>query len=193
MNILIIDNYDSFTYNLAAAVQGITGVRPEVIRNDAVTGAAVAGCDKLLLSPGPGVPEEAGQLTEVIRTWAATKSILGVCLGHQAIASVFGAGLHNLERVYHGVATPVRQLQQDALFAGIPPEFVAGRYHSWVVDRAEIPDELEIIAEDSEGYIMALRHRSYDVKGVQFHPESILTPDGITLLRNWLYPDATIS
>ena len=187
MKILIVDNYDSFTYNLVQLVRAITGNRPDVKRNDAIVLDAVAAYDKILLSPGPGIPAEAGNLNTLIETYAPTKSILGVCLGHQAIGQVFGAQLRNLDQVYHGLATPVRQLQQDVLFTGIGTQFEAGRYHSWVVDKAGFPESLAITAEDEQGYVMALRHKTYDVSGIQFHPESILTPQGKQMMINWLY------
>ncbi len=186
MKILIIDNYDSFTYNLAQLVKAITGSRPEVKRNDAIDLDTVALYDKILLSPGPGIPSEAGSLIPLIEAYAPSKSILGVCLGHQAIAEVFGARLHNMEQVYHGVATTVQQLEQDTLFTGIDPVFEAGRYHSWVVDKKDFPRSLKITAADEQGYIMALAHKTYDVKGIQFHPESILTPQGKQIMTNWL-------
>jgi anthranilate synthase component 2 len=186
MKILIVDNYDSFTYNLAVLINTITGSRPVVKRNDIVDLDEVAGYDKVLLSPGPGVPEEAGKLMALIEAYAPCKSILGVCLGHQAIGQVFGAGLQNLGQVYHGIATPVRQLQQDALFKGVDTVFDTGRYHSWVVDKKEFPAALMATAEDERGYIMAIRHKTYDVSGIQFHPESILTPQGRQIMANWL-------
>ncbi len=186
MNVILIDNYDSFTYNLALLVKSITGVHPEVQRNDQLDLDELEQYDKIMLSPGPGVPEEAGRLLEVIDRYAATKSILGVCLGHQAIAQVFGAGLANLNQVYHGVATPVFTCTDDPLFAGLGAAFDVGRYHSWVVSDTMFPDTLEVTARDKGGLVMALRHRQYDVRGVQFHPESILTPAGKTLLANWL-------
>ncbi|PSK92554.1 anthranilate synthase component II [Taibaiella chishuiensis] len=186
MKVLLVDNYDSFTYNLALLVKSITGSHPVVQRNDQLELDAIAQYDKIMLSPGPGLPEEAGLLLKVIERYAATKSILGVCLGHQAIAQVFGGGLANLSQVYHGVATPVAPCAGDPLFEGLGPVFDAGRYHSWVVSDTMFPDTLEVTARDSGGLIMALRHRQYDVRGVQFHPESILTPAGKTLLANWL-------
>lgn len=187
MKILIVDNYDSFTYNLAGLICTITGKRPDVKRNDTIDLDTVAGYDKILLSPGPGVPDEAGKLIALIEAYAPGKSILGVCLGHQAIGQVFGAQLHNLSQVYHGVATPVKQLQQDILFKDMDAVFDAGRYHSWVVDKKDFPESLTVTAEDEQGYIMALRHKTYDVSGIQFHPESILTPQGRQIMTNWLY------
>lgn len=187
MKILIVDNYDSFTYNLAQQVKAITGIRPLVKRNDAIPLETVREYDKILLSPGPGVPSDAGNMMKLIRAYAPSKSILGVCLGHQAIGQAFGAQLHNLERVYHGIATPVKSIEEDILFTGIDHVFEAGRYHSWIVVRNNLPQCLKVTAEDEEGNIMALRHVSYDVRGIQFHPESILTPQGEQIIANWLH------
>ncbi|MFA6059217.1 MAG: aminodeoxychorismate/anthranilate synthase component II [Taibaiella sp.] len=186
MKILLVDNYDSFTYNLSLLVKLHTGILPEVRRNDDITLEEVAHYDKILLSPGPGLPSSAGVLMELIKQYAPSKSILGVCLGHQAIAEAFGATLHNLSQVYHGIATPVQQLIPDRLFAGLSNTFEAGRYHSWVADRIGFPESLLVTAEDEQGYIMAFRHKEYDVKGIQFHPESILTPQGKQIMANWL-------
>jgi len=194
MKILVFDNYDSFTYNLVHLVEKIIGAKADVYRNDEIDLEKIQEYDKIILSPGPGLPSEAGLLIPLIRKYAATKSILGVCLGHQAIGEVFGGKLFNLSKVYHGVASPVQILQGNPqkaafkrdLFSGITNGFLAGRYHSWVVDPDGFPDELEITAIDSNGHIMALRHKEYDVLGVQFHPESVLTPDGEHILRNWL-------
>lgn len=195
MKILVFDNYDSFTYNLVHLVEKITGTKVDVYRNDQIALDKVAGYDKIILSPGPGIPEEAGLLLPLIAQYAPTKSILGVCLGHQAIGQAFGGQLTNLSEVYHGVAMPVQVLEEQrspnateraSLFAGLPRTFDVGRYHSWVVDQAQFPEVLEVTAVDDHGYIMALRHKQYDVQGVQFHPESVLTPEGETILRNWL-------
>lgn len=186
MKVLLLDNYDSFTYNLSLLVKLHTGVLPEVRRNDDITLEEVAFYDKIILSPGPGLPSSAGMLVELIKQYAPSKSILGVCLGHQAIAEVFGATLHNLSQVYHGITTPVQQLVPDSLFAGIDNTFEVGRYHSWVADKAGFPECLLITAEDEQGYIMAFRHKEYDVRGIQFHPESILTPQGKQIMANWL-------
>lgn len=185
--ILIFDNYDSFTYNLLHLVRelGETGV--EVHRNDKITLDEVERFDKIILSPGPGIPAEAGLLLPLIRRYAPTKSILGVCLGHQAIGESFGAALENLKEVYHGVQTPVRIIADDPLFSGLPREIEVGRYHSWVVSPDGFPAELEITARDASGQVMALRHRNYDVRGIQFHPESVLTPQGSTIIRNFLH------
>ncbi len=190
MKILVFDNYDSFTYNLVHLVEQITGNRVEVYRNDELPLEKVKDYDKILLSPGPGVPSEAGLLLPLIKEYAATKSILGVCLGHQAIGEAFGGTLTNLSTVYHGIATPVQQITNEGkhsrLFEGLAEEFVVGRYHSWVVDQENFPSDLQITAKEEHGYIMALEHKTYDVQGVQFHPESILTPDGAIILKNWL-------
>ena len=182
---LIIDNYDSFTYNLAHLAKQL-GAEVTVMRNDRFALEQLEPFDKILLSPGPGIPSEAGLLLDVIRTYAGRKPILGVCLGHQAIGEVFGARLANLTDVYHGVATEGTQLGIDPLFATLPRRIMMGRYHSWVVDREGFPDCLEVTALSDDGQIMALRHKQYDVRGIQFHPESVLTPDGAVMLRNWL-------
>lgn len=186
MKILLVDNYDSFTYNLSLLVKRHTGALPEVRRNDEITLEEVTIYDKIILSPGPGLPSSAGILMELIKQYAPSKSILGVCLGHQAIAETFGATLHNLSQVYHGMATPVQQRVSDSLFAGLDNTFKVGRYHSWVVDREGFPECLLVTAEDEQGYVMAFRHKEYDVKGIQFHPESILTPQGKEIMANWL-------
>jgi anthranilate synthase component 2 len=189
MKILVFDNYDSFTYNLVHLVQKIVKDKLEVYRNDQIPLEKVKEYDKIILSPGPGVPKEAGLLLPLIKEYAPTKSILGVCLGHQAIGEAFGGSLVNLSTVYHGVSTPVKIIKHEAehdLFEGLPDAFEVGRYHSWIVNEKDFPKELDITARDDNGYIMALQHKTYDVQGVQFHPESVLTPDGETILRNWL-------
>ncbi|HJT73768.1 MAG TPA: aminodeoxychorismate/anthranilate synthase component II [Chitinophaga sp.] len=187
MNILVFDNYDSFTYNLVHLVEKIINGKVSVYRNDEIPLEKVNDFDKIILSPGPGIPEEAGLLLPLIKEYAPTKSIFGVCLGQQAIGEAFGASLINLKDVYHGVATPVNIISREGrLFNGLPDELEVGRYHSWVVDEKTLPEELIITAKDSNGYIMALQHRTYDVSGVQFHPESVLTPEGEKILRNWL-------
>lgn len=191
MNTLIFDNYDSFTYNLVQLVQKISGQRPAVHRNNEITWEDVEGYDRILISPGPGLPEDAGILIPMIHRFAGKKPILGVCLGHQAIAVAFGGRLQNLKQVYHGVATPVNILTKNVeseygLFQGMPATIQAGRYHSWVVERESLPDCLEITAVDDEDQIMALRHRELDIQSVQFHPESILTPLGETIIHNWI-------
>ncbi len=182
--ILVIDNYDSFTYNLVHALEEL-GCRVEVKRNDQLGLREVEPFDKILLSPGPGIPDEAGLLKEIIAAYAPTKSIFGVCLGQQAIAEVFGGSLLNLEQVYHGVATTIRVTREDLLFRGLPRELSVGRYHSWVV-RPDLPDVLEATSVDEHGQLMSLRHKEYDVCAVQFHPESVLTPRGMDILKNWV-------
>jgi anthranilate synthase component II len=231
MRILVFDNYDSFTYNLVHLVEKLTDADVDVFRNDQVSLEEINNYDKIILSPGPGLPKDAGLLMEVIKKYAEKKSILGVCLGHQAIGEVFGGKLINLEQVYHGVATPVTVNQESgignresgivnresgignresgignerlpvkdrsakisplpiahsSLFDGLPSQIEAGRYHSWVISEENFPEELEITSRDENGYIMALQHKKYNVQGVQFHPESILTPCGETILANWL-------
>lgn len=191
MNILIFDNYDSFTYNLVHMVEKLMQQKVDVVRNDKMDLDMVDHYDKIILSPGPGIPSEAGLLLPLIKTYAATKSILGVCLGHQAIAEAFGGSLNNLTQVYHGVATTISQITEynsgsDNIFKGLPAAFTAGRYHSWVVSESSFPAELQVTAKDEKGFIMAMKHKTYDVTGVQFHPESVLTPDGETIMRNWL-------
>lgn len=183
--IAIIDNYDSFTYNLVHLVKEL-GARVSVFRNDCFSPRELESFDGILLSPGPGIPSEAGLLLPVIRTYAGRKPILGICLGEQAIGEVYGGTLVNLEEVFHGVQTPCRIVREDSLFQGLPGEIPVGRYHSWVVDRESLPEELEVLALSPEGHIMALRHRSMNVRGLQFHPESVLTPQGRTIIDNWL-------
>lgn len=188
MKILVLDNYDSFTYNLVHIIRELGyGEQMDVFRNDKIELEAVAAYDKILLSPGPGLPSEAGIMPELIKMYAPTKHILGVCLGHQGIGECFGADLHNLEEVLHGIATPVSNLiPEDPLFAGVPKAFQVARYHSWVVNRESINGSLEILAEDENGVVMAIRHKEYDVYGLQFHPESIITDHGIQIIQNWL-------
>lgn len=187
LRILVFDNYDSFTYNLVHLVEKITGGKVDVYRNDQISLEDVGQYSRIILSPGPGIPEEAGLLIPLIKKYAATKSILGVCLGHQAIAEAFGGSLINLETVYHGVATPIKLLGKNSpLLAGLPERIDVGRYHSWIVNETDLPAELEVTAKDENGFIMALQHKEFDVQGVQFHPESVLTPDGEAILRNWL-------
>lgn len=186
MKILLLDNYDSFTYNLLHIVKELGATDVEVFRNDRIALDEVNRFDKIILSPGPGIPEEAGLLLPVIRQYAPTKSILGVCLGHQAIGEAFGATLENLTEVYHGVQTPIDIIREDILFRGMSREVPVGRYHSWVVSRNAFPDCLEITAESKEGQIMALRHKTYNVHGIQFHPESVLTPQGKIIIQNFL-------
>lgn len=187
MKILVFDNYDSFTYNLVHLVEKILHQKVDVVRNDQLPLEAVKAYDKIILSPGPGIPSEAGLLLPLIREYAATKSILGVCLGHQAVAEAFGGTLVNLSSVFHGVATPVTVTKVESrLLKGLGDTFDVGRYHSWVVSEAGFPQELEVTATDANGFIMGLQHKRYDVQGVQFHPESVLTPMGEQILRNWL-------
>jgi anthranilate synthase component 2 len=221
MKILVFDNYDSFTYNLVHLVEKIMRQQVDVYRNDEIPLEKVKEYDKIILSPGPGIPEEAGLLLPLIKEYASSKSILGVCLGHQGIGEAFGGKLVNLRSVFHGVATTVRVISRESidtsqssigsrqsapdsyrdgtrestnsslithysLFDGIPDEFDAGRYHSWIISDENFPNELEVTARDDNNYIMALQHKNYDVKGVQFHPESVLTPMGEQILRNWL-------
>jgi anthranilate synthase component 2 len=187
MNILVFDNYDSFTYNLVHLVKSIVPDNVDVFRNDEIPMEKVKEYDKIILSPGPGIPSEAGLLLPLIREYAQTKSILGVCLGHQAIAEAFGGTLINLSTVFHGVATPINITNKDSrLLKGLPDNIKVGRYHSWIVSEDSFPEELEVTAVDENGYIMGLQHKTYDVQGVQFHPESVLTPDVEMILRNWL-------
>jgi len=205
MKILVFDNYDSFTYNLVHLVEKITHGKVDVFRNDEIPMEKVKDYDKIILSPGPGIPSEAGMLLPLIKEYASSKSILGVCLGHQAIGEAFGATLTNLSTVYHGVATKIELVSRESsivsgekdsrltshdsrttLFADLPDEIEVGRYHSWVISEQNFPAELEITARDANNYIMALQHSAFDVQGVQFHPESVLTPDGEKIIGNWL-------
>lgn len=185
MKIVIIDNYDSFTYNLSYLVKE-AGAEARVVRNDRFRLEELEPFDKILLSPGPGIPNEAGLLLDVIRTYAGRKPILGVCLGEQAIGEAFGGKLTNLTEVYHGIQSPIRIVAGDYLFNGLTKEIPVGRYRSWVVDTEGFPECLEITAVSREGHIMALRHKTLDIRGIQFHPESVLTPDGKQMIRNWL-------
>jgi anthranilate synthase component 2 len=187
MKVLILDNYDSFTFNLYQFVGEILGAAPDVFRNDKITLEEIEKYDKIILSPGPGLPSEAGIMPEVVERFAGRKSILGVCLGHQCIAENFGAKLENMSRVCHGFGMEtVVEVEDELLFRGVPRQFKSGRYHSWMVAENGLPDSLQVTARDTDGRVMALRHREYDLRGVQFHPESVLTPDGKTILRNWL-------
>ena len=191
MKILVFDNYDSFTYNLVHLVEKITHIKVEVYRNDQIPMEKVKDYDKIILSPGPGIPNEAGLLLPLIKEYASSKSILGVCLGHQAIGEAFGGKLVNLSTVYHGVATEIAVGSRETgvrspLFNGLPDRIEVGRYHSWIVSDENFSDELEVTARDEHDYIMALQHKKYDVQGLQFHPESVLTPRGEDILRNWL-------
>ena len=191
--VLILDNYDSFTYNLVQLVEEIIGSEVDVFRNDEISLADIGRYDKIILSPGPGIPSEAGILLSLIKTYAKSKSILGVCLGHQAIGEVFGGQLINLSKVFHGIKTKInliptvsKSLNDNDWFKGLDDEIEVGRYHSWVINEQEVPADLEVTAVDSTGMIMSIRHREYDVQGVQFHPESVLTPTGRKMLENWL-------
>ena len=185
MKIVIIDNYDSFTYNLSHLIKEI-GAEVTVIRNNQFTLNQLERFDKIVLSPGPGIPSEAGLLLDVIKTYKGRKPILGVCLGHQAIGEVFGGTLENLSDVFHGVATEGTQFSNDYIFDSLPKRITMGRYHSWVVSRENFPTGLEVTAVSDEGQIMALKHKNYDIHGIQFHPESVLTPEGKTILRNFI-------
>jgi anthranilate synthase component II len=191
MKILIFDNYDSFTYNLVHVVEKIIHGKVDVFRNDKISLEKINDYDKIILSPGPGLPCESGLLLPLMKEYASSKSILGVCLGQQAIAETFGGRLENLKNVYHGVATKInvneeRTSFENDVFKSLPSELEVGRYHSWIVSKENFPDDLEITAEDENGYVMALRHKTFDVQGVQFHPESVLTPMGEKMMRNWL-------
>jgi anthranilate synthase component 2 len=186
MRILLFDNYDSFTYNLMHVVKELGFREIEVHRNDRISLDEVASFDRIILSPGPGIPSEAGLLLPLIRRYATIKPLLGVCLGHQAIAEAFGGKLINLQDVYHGVATPIHITGEDSLFRHLPSVIEAGRYHSWIVSKTDFPAELEITAEDAGGQIMALQHRTLPIHGVQFHPESVLTSQGKTIIHNFL-------
>jgi len=184
--VLVIDNYDSFTYNLVYLLKQFKGVKVDVIRNDKVDLDALSGYDKLLFSPGPGVPQEAGMMCGIIKAYAATKPMLGVCLGHQAIGEVFGSKLKNLTQVFHGIATDIFVKIDEGIFRAVPKTFKAGRYHSWVIDEINISEELEVTAIDENNLIMAVAHKKYDIQGVQFHPESILTEHSAIMMGNWI-------
>lgn len=187
MKILVIDNYDSFTYNLVHYIENITGKCPDVFLNDRIGLDQIESYDKILLSPGPGVPEEAGICIDLIKKYAGAKSILGICLGHQAIGEAFGGRLKNLEIVYHGVATPVKITEPaEPLFKGIPHTFSAGRYHSWIVEEEKLPGCFKITCTDEIGFIMGISHDEYDIRGLQFHPESVLTEYGHEIIKNWI-------
>ena len=187
MKILVIDNYDSFTYNLVHAIKKISGLPVDVFRNDEISLEEIEKYDKIVLSPGPGIPEEAGLLLDIIKEFAPKKSILGVCLGHQAIGEAFGGKLHNMNRVLHGIATPIELTQNSSfLFNGLPTSFEVGRYHSWIVKNEDLPDCLKVTSYDMDGMIMSMQHKEYDIQGVQFHPESVLTPLGEKIIENWL-------
>jgi anthranilate synthase component II len=185
MKIAVIDNYDSFTYNLVHYLEDLNA-NVTVFRNDEFELNELEKFDKILLSPGPGIPDEAGLLKDVIKKYAATKSIFGVCLGLQAIGEVFGGQLTNLEKVYHGVATKVTKIEDDFIFNNLPNEFEVGRYHSWVVSNENLPADLIVTSTDENGQIMSMKHANFDIRGVQYHPESVLTPYGKKILENWL-------
>lgn len=186
MKVLVFDNYDSFTYNLVHAFRSL-GLEPDVVRNDKINVEDASKYDKIVISPGPGIPSESGILPDLLKRWCGEKPILGVCLGHQAIGENYGARLKNLPEVFHGIATDIDIKKEDYLFEGLDDKIKVGRYHSWVIDDKYFPsDELEILATDDTGMIMAVRHKKYDVRGVQFHPESILTPQGMKIIENWL-------
>jgi anthranilate synthase component 2 len=190
MKIVVIDNYDSFTYNLVHAIKKISGLPVDVFRNDEISLEELEKYDKIVLSPGPGIPEEAGLLLDIIKEYGPKKSMLGVCLGHQAIGEAFGGKLHNMSKVLHGIATPVELTKtKSVLFEGLPNIFDVGRYHSWIVQSNDLPDCLEVTSYDKEGFIMSFKHKEYDVQGVQFHPESVLTPLGEKMIENWLNLD----
>ncbi len=184
--ILLFDNYDSFTYNLVHAIKSLGYQNVDVYRNDKIKLSQVNQYDKIILSPGPGLPSEGGLMMQLLKEYAKTKSIMGVCLGHQAIAELFGAKLVNIPNVFHGVQTAIKIMGNDYLFKGLSKEILAGRYHSWIVSKEDFPNELEITAEDEAGDIMALKHKKLDLHGVQFHPESILTPEGVQIIQNFL-------
>lgn len=184
--ILVFDNYDSFTYNLVQMIEQIVGEKVDVFRNDKISLEEIEKYDKIILSPGPGIPEEAGILLDVIKKYAPTKSIFGVCLGQQAIAEAFGGSLMNLSEIYHGVATEATQTKEHKLFRNLPKTLEVGRYHSWAVNPENFPNELEVTSLDQNGMIMSLKHKTYDVHAVQYHPESILTPNGKQILENFL-------
>jgi anthranilate synthase component II len=185
--ILVIDNYDSFTYNLVHFIEKLTDVHPSVFRNDEISLDEIRGYDKILLSPGPGIPVDSGVCLDLIRLYGSEKSILGICLGHQAIGQAFGGKLLNLSQVYHGVATPVNIIdRKDPLFIGLPATISAGRYHSWVLTKEQLPECFTITCEDDNGMIMGISHKQFNVRGVQFHPESVLTEHGLEIIRNWI-------
>ena len=184
MKILVLDNYDSFTYSLVHYIESFS-LRCDVFRNDKISLEDVSQYNKILLSPGPGIPEEAGILMDLIKTYADNKSILGVCLGHQAIGQVFGAELYNVGNVIHGKSKNTKVIAEDILFDGIDQEFQSGRYHSWAIRNVISP--LIVTAVDDDGVVMAVKHESFNVRGVQFHPESVMTPQGIRIIENWLF------
>lgn len=186
MKILVLDNYDSFTYNLVYIIRALGyGPQMDIYRNDKISLSAISDYDKILLSPGPGIPSEAGVMPELLTRYSPTKDILGICLGHQAIGEAFGGDLVNLSEVVHGLASEVK-VYEDLLFRGIPGSFMIGRYHSWVINESTLSPELEVTARTPDGQIMGVRHKKFKVRGLQFHPESILTENGMEIMRNWL-------
>ncbi|MBX3163268.1 MAG: aminodeoxychorismate/anthranilate synthase component II [Bacteroidetes bacterium] len=186
MKLLVLDNYDSFTYNLVHLIEKVSDVPFDIFQNDTISLREVSAYDKILLSPGPGLPSEAGIMPDLLKHFSQTKSILGVCLGLQAIGEAFGSSLKNLEMPFHGLATPVNIISDDYIFKNVPKTFLAGRYHSWVIDEKNLNQNLQITALDENGFIMAAKHKSLDIRGVQFHPESILSEHGETIIRNWI-------
>lgn len=186
MKLLVLDNYDSFTYNLVHLIEKVSDIQVDVIRNDKISIEDVKPYDKIVLSPGPGLPKDAGIMPKLIKTYGASKSILGICLGLQAIGEAYGGSLKNLATVFHGIATPINIIDEDVIFKGCPKTFTVGRYHSWVIDTIHFPDKLQITATDDQGNIMALKHSTYDVRGLQFHPESFLSEYGEIMISNWL-------
>jgi len=186
VKLLVLDNYDSFTYNLVHLIEKVSEIDFDVIRNDKISIDAVKAYDKILLSPGPGLPKDAGIMPKLIKQYGSSKSIFGVCLGLQAIGESYGGSLKNLETVFHGIATPINIILEDIIFNGCPKNFSVGRYHSWIINNQNLPNQLKITALDTNGNIMALKHQSHDVKGVQFHPESILSEYGELIIKNWL-------
>lgn len=186
MKLLVLDNYDSFTYNLVHLIEKVSEIPFDVIRNNKISIEDVKTYDKILLSPGPGLPKDAGIMPELIKTYGASRSILGVCLGLQAIGEAYGGTLKNLDTVFHGIATPINIISEDVIFNNCPKSFTVGRYHSWVINNNQLPADMQITAIDEQGNIMALKHKTHDVRGVQFHPESILSEYGETMIQNWL-------
>lgn len=186
MRILVFDNYDSFTYNLVHVIKEVSDAEVVVVRNDKLDLKDAAAYDKIVLSPGPGIPSEAGLLLDIIKMYAGKIDILGVCLGHQAIGEAFGGSLINLDDVHHGLAENVKQIAKDELFDGLPEVFEVGRYHSWIVASNDLPDCFEVTSIDDQGQIMSMRHKEFKLRGVQFHPESVLTPHGKQIIKNWI-------
>lgn len=186
MKLLVLDNYDSFTYNLVHLIEKVSDIEFDVIRNDKISIESINSYDKILLSPGPGLPKDAGIMPELLQHYKSSKSILGICLGLQSIGEAYGASLKNLDTVVHGQATPISIISEDILFRNCPKDFIVGRYHSWVINNQNLPNELEVTAKDFDGNIMAIKHKKDNVRGVQFHPESILSEYGETIIKNWL-------